>query len=66
MSDKNSTGLYVVVGTKSLDYALRVFKRRVENSKILEEYASNAYFLKPSVKKRQKRIKARRDAQKYN
>ena len=60
MSDKNSTGLYVVVGTKSLDIALKIFKRRVENSKILEEYTNKSFFLKPSVKKRQKHLRARR------
>jgi small subunit ribosomal protein S21 len=37
---------------------LKRFKSKVKNSEILTEYTDRRYFTKPSVKKRQKKIKA--------
>lgn len=49
----------VNVKGKSLEEALRIFKRKVKNAKILEIYAEKQVALKPSEAKRLKSRKAR-------
>ena len=48
---------------ENIDRAIRRFKKKYERSGILKEFKKRAYFTKPSVKKRMKRIKAIRRAQ---
>jgi len=41
---------------RGLEKALSVFKKKVENTKLLEEYKERQYFIKPSLLKRQRRL----------
>jgi small subunit ribosomal protein S21 len=43
---------------ESIDRAIRRFKKKYERSGVLKEVKKRAYFTKPSVKKRMKKIKA--------
>jgi len=43
---------------ENIDRAIRRFKKKYERSGILKEVKKRAYFTKPSVKRRMKRIKA--------
>lgn len=47
---------------ESIDKALRRFKKKYERSGILKEYKKRTFFIKPSVKKRQEKLKAVRRA----
>lgn len=49
-----------VVGTQREDlaFALKIWKRKVKNSGILEKIKDNKEFIKPSVKKRKQRQSA--------
>jgi len=47
---------------ESIDRALKRFKKKYERSGVLKEFKKRAYFTKPSVKKRMKKIKAIRRA----
>ena len=47
---------------ESIDKALKRFKKKYERSGILKEFKKRTFFLKPSIKKRQERIKAARRA----
>lgn len=38
-----------------LDDALRRFKKKLESSKLMDEYKSKQFYLKPSLAKREKR-----------
>ena len=53
----------VIHENENIDRAIRRFKKKYERSGILKEVKKRAYFTKPSVKKRMKRIKAVRRAQ---
>jgi small subunit ribosomal protein S21 len=53
----------VVVENEPIDRALRRFKKKYERSGVLKEYKKRAYFTKPSIKKRMKKVKAIRRAQ---
>ena len=44
-------------GKGSFEKALFTFRKKVENSRILEEYLEKQYYLKPSLLKRQRRMK---------
>lgn len=44
---------------EALEIALRKFKKKMEASKILDEYSKRQFFVKPSLAKREKR-KARK------
>ena len=46
-----------------IDRAIKRFKKKYERSGVLKEFKKRAYFTKPSVKKRMKKIKAIRRAQ---
>ena len=53
----------VVSENEPIDRAIKRFKKKYERSGVLKEFKKRAYFTKPSVKKRMKRIKAVRRAQ---
>ncbi|MDE3056689.1 MAG: 30S ribosomal protein S21 [Bacteroidota bacterium] len=53
----------VVNENETIDRALKRFKKKYERSGVLKEYKKRAFFTKPSVKKRVKRMKAIRRAQ---
>ncbi len=52
----------VVAENEPIDRAIKRFKKKYERSGVLKEYKKRAYFTKPSVKKRMKRVKAIRRA----
>ena len=53
----------IIQENENIDRAIRRFKKKYERSGILKEVKKRAYFTKPSVKKRMKRIKAIRREQ---
>jgi len=53
----------VVAENEPIDRAIKRFKKKYERSGILKEFKKRAYFTKPSVKKRMKKVKAVRRAQ---
>jgi small subunit ribosomal protein S21 len=53
----------VIVENEPIDRALKRFKKKYERSGVLKEFKKRAYFTKPSVKKRMKKVKAVRRAQ---
>ena len=53
----------IVSENEPIDRALKRFKKKYERSGILKEFKKRAYFTKPSVKKRMKKVKAVRRAQ---
>ncbi|MBI1806082.1 MAG: 30S ribosomal protein S21 [Ignavibacteria bacterium] len=53
----------VIQENENIDRAIRRFKKKYERSGILKEVKKRAYFTKPSVKKRMKKIKAIRRSQ---
>jgi small subunit ribosomal protein S21 len=52
----------VVSENEPIDRAIKRFKKKYERSGVLKEFKKRAYFTKPSVKKRMKRLKAVRRA----
>ncbi len=52
----------VIQDHEPIDRALRRFKKKYERSGVLKEFKKRAYFTKPSVKKRMKKVKAVRRA----
>ena len=54
----------IIIGeNEPIDKAIRRFKKKYERSGVLKEFKKRAFFTKPSVKKRMKRMKAIRRAQ---
>lgn len=53
----------VISENEPIDRALKRFKKKYERSGVLKEFKKRAYFTKPSIKKRMKRVKAIRRAQ---
>ena len=53
----------VVTENEPIDRALKRFKKKYERSGVLKEFKKRAYFTKPSVKKRMKKVKAVRRLQ---
>ena len=51
---------------KDLEHALKVFKKKVRNTKVMEGLKEKQYFTKPSVKKRKQLIKAKHINKKRN
>jgi len=51
-------GVGVAVVGKDIGYALRQFKRQVKNADILNQVKARQEYVKPSVTRRQQRIKA--------
>jgi small subunit ribosomal protein S21 len=58
---KNVVGI-VVQENENIDRAIRRFKKKYERSGILKEVKRRSFFVKPSVEKRVKKIKAVRRA----
>jgi small subunit ribosomal protein S21 len=52
----------VVSEGEPIDRAIKRFKKKYERSGVLKEFKKRAYFTKPSVKKRMKKVKAVRRA----
>jgi small subunit ribosomal protein S21 len=49
----------IIIGdNEPIDKAIRRFKKKYERSGILKEFKKRAFFTKPSVKKRMKKMKA--------
>jgi small subunit ribosomal protein S21 len=49
----------IIIGdNEPIDRAIRRFKKKYERSGILKEFKKRAFFTKPSVKKRMKKMKA--------
>ena len=48
----------VVTENEPIDRAIKRFKKKYERSGVLKEFKKRAYFTKPSVKKRMKKLKA--------
>lgn len=53
----------IINENENIDRAIRRFKKKYERSGILKEVKKRAYFTKPSVQKRMKKIKAVRRLQ---
>jgi small subunit ribosomal protein S21 len=53
----------IIAENENIDRAIRRFKKKYERSGILKEVKKRAYFSKPSVQKRMKKIKAVRRLQ---
>jgi small subunit ribosomal protein S21 len=53
----------IVADNEPIDRAIKRFKKKYERSGVLKEFKKRAYFTKPSVKRRMKRVKAIRRAQ---
>ena len=53
----------IVSDNEPIDRAIKRFKKKYERSGVPKEFKKRAYFTKPSVKKRMKRVKAIRRAQ---
>jgi small subunit ribosomal protein S21 len=53
----------VVAEGEPIDRAIKRFKKKYERSGVLKEFKRRAYFTKPSVKKRMKKLKAIRRSQ---
>ena len=51
-----ATNAIVAVKNGNLDFALKDFKRKMKNYKVLEEFELHREFEKPSAKKRRKHI----------
>lgn len=52
----------VVSEGEPIDRAIKRFKKKYERSGVLKEFKKRAYYTKPSVKKRMKKVKAVRRA----
>jgi small subunit ribosomal protein S21 len=48
----------IVQENEPIDRAIKRFKKKYERSGILKEFKKRAYFTKPSIKKRMKKLKA--------
>lgn len=53
----------IVERGESIDKAIRRFKKKIDSSKILREYRDRQEFVKPSVRKRLQKAKAKRREQ---
>lgn len=66
MNDRREVSYMVgilIQENENIDRAIRRFKKKYERSGILKEVKRRAYFTKPSVKRRMKKIKAVRRGQ---
>ncbi len=55
--------LYVKVTNNKVDFALRKFKKKVKDSGLMKEIQERQFYVKPSLEKRRKRMKAKLRAQ---
>ena len=51
----NSIGLSVTVHNNNVEGALKILKRKVKNSNLMQDLRAREHFIKPSVIKREKR-----------
>lgn len=56
----------IVQENEAIDKAIKRFKKKYERSGVLKEFKKRAFFTKPSVKKRMKKVKAVRRAQRIS
>ena len=49
----------IKVKNNNLERALRDFKRKVKDSKLMLELSENSYYTKPSVKNRRKKLRSK-------
>ena len=52
-------GNAVSIVDKDLNFALRIFKRKIKDSKILDNFKQKKEFIKPSIKRRDEINKAK-------
>lgn len=55
---KQGAGIKVDVRDNNIDKALKRFKKKIKKSNLMLEIFENEAYIKPSVKKRQKKLKA--------
>ena len=51
-SDKDRKGLYVEVRNNDVNWALRKFKKKVQEDGVLQEYKERQFYTKPSEKRK--------------
>ncbi len=52
------TGIYVEVKDGNVEKALKKFKKKIKKANLMLEIFEREFYVKPSIKKRQKKIKA--------
>jgi small subunit ribosomal protein S21 len=55
---KQGMGIGVEIRDNNIDKALKRFKKKIKNSNLMLAIFENEAYVKPSVKKRQKKLKA--------
>lgn len=55
---KQGVGIRVDVRDNNVDKALKKFKRKIKKSNLMLEIFKNEFYVKPSAKKREKKLKA--------
>jgi ribosomal protein S21 len=55
--------IHVKVTNNNIEYALRIFKKKVKDSGLLHELQENRFYKKPSAEKRERCAKGRLRAQ---
>jgi len=57
MANKGN-GIFIEIKDNNIDKALKRFKRKLKNSNLMLEIFKNEFYVKPSTKKREKKLKA--------
>tara|TARA_X000001036_G_C20344730_1_gene669992 strand:+ start:21 stop:308 length:288 start_codon:yes stop_codon:yes gene_type:complete len=57
--DKEKSGLYVEVRNNDITWALRKFKKKVQEDGILQEYKERQFYTKPSEKRKKAKAAGR-------
>lgn len=57
MANKGN-GISILIKDNNIDKALKRFKRKLKNSNLILEIFKNEFYVKPSTKKREKKLKA--------
>lgn len=55
---KQGVGIKVEVKDNNVDKALKKFKRKIKKSNLMLEIFQNEFYVKPSTKKREQKLKA--------
>lgn len=55
---KQGVGIKVEVRDNNIDKALKKFKKKIKKSNLMLEIFENEFYTKPSVKKREQKLKA--------
>ena len=58
-SDKDRKGLYVEVRNNDVNWALRKFKKKVQEDGVLQEYKERQFYTKPSEKRKKQKAAGR-------